>query len=124
MQKSWILHTKAGEKLPQVEFKEEIAEVYLKSYSVLPKGARPSSSQSALFGNARVLDNVRFDRKEHYLVETKIINAEDALVKIARRRLSAKAASAILVFAYIATFPFTQNKLDISANTSIGVIFF
>ena len=55
-------------KLRQVEFKEKIAEVYLKSYGVPPKRARPSSSQ---FGKACVLDDVRFDRKEHYLVETK-----------------------------------------------------
>ena len=56
------------------------------SYGVPPKSARPSSSKSAQFGKARVLNNVRFDKKEHIWLKIKIINAEHALVKIARRR--------------------------------------
>ena len=41
------------------------------SYGIPPKRVRPSNSQSAQFQKARVLNDVHFDRKEYYLVETK-----------------------------------------------------
>ena len=72
---------------------------FLKSYGVPPMRAWPSSSQFAQFRKTRVLNDVRFDRKEHYLVETKDHKRRNCVGEDSKRRLSANAASAMLVFA-------------------------
>ena len=68
VQNAWILHKKSGGCLPQLDFKEQIAESYLKRYGIPPKGpGRPSQGET---GCKRVLDDIRFDGIEHYLIET------------------------------------------------------
>lgn len=69
VQNAWLLHKKSGGKLMQCAFKEQLAETYLKRYGVPPKGkGRPPSYLGQ--EDKRVLDDIRYDGMEHYLVET------------------------------------------------------
>lgn len=69
VQNAWLLHKKSGGGLSQFEFKEQIAQTYLTRYGTPPKGAgRPPSYSTK--GDKRVLEDIRFDGIEHYLVET------------------------------------------------------
>ncbi|XP_068231969.1 piggyBac transposable element-derived protein 3-like [Palaemon carinicauda] len=68
-QNAWLLHKKSGWGLSQFEFKEHIAQTYLTRIGTPPKGAgRPPSCSTK--GDKRVLEDIRFDGLEHYLVET------------------------------------------------------
>ncbi|CAH1959333.1 unnamed protein product [Acanthoscelides obtectus] len=63
----WCLYRKANKsQIPQINFRRTVVQVYLKKYSLAPKGggrlASPSSSVQA------VVDDVRYDRMDH-LVE-------------------------------------------------------
>ena len=68
-QNAWLLHKKSGWGLAQFEFKEQIAQTHLTRFGTPPKGAgRPPSYSTK--GDKRVLEDIRFDGIEHYLVET------------------------------------------------------
>lgn len=66
LQNAWILYNKAkATKASQLEFKREIANVYLKKYGVQCKGTgRPSTSLGSST-DSRISDGIRFDRSDH-----------------------------------------------------------
>lgn len=66
VQNAWLLHKKFGVKLMQCEFKEQLAETRCGQG---PKGkGRPQSYPGQ--HDKRVLEDVRYDRMEHYFEET------------------------------------------------------
>lgn len=65
IQNSWILYNKVTKKrIPQLDFKREVACVYLRTYGALPKAAGRSSCSPAST-DSRVSDSIRFDRIDH-----------------------------------------------------------
>lgn len=54
--------------ISQLEFRREIAQIYLNRFGIRPKAAgRPSTSKSSISLN-RVSDNLRYDRLDHLLI--------------------------------------------------------
>lgn len=68
IQNSWILYNKSHEKkISGLEFRREVANVYLQKYKILPKGpGRPSTAHGSTT-DSRVSDEVRFDRIDHWV---------------------------------------------------------
>ena len=58
--------------MTQFEFKEQIAQTYLTRFSTPPMSVRRLPSYSTK-GEKRVLDDLRFEGMQHYLVETREI---------------------------------------------------
>lgn len=70
LQNSWILYKKVNNsKISQLEFKREVAMVYLKRYQNPPKSAGRSSAPTQAFDN-RVSDSIRLDRIDHFVKQT------------------------------------------------------
>ena len=61
--------TKCSGALARFEFKKQIAQTYLTRFGTAPKGAGRTPSHPTK-GEKRVLDDIRFDAIQHYLVET------------------------------------------------------
>ena len=66
----YLVHKSSGGDLKQSDFKEQIAQAYLTRFGTPPLGAgRPRSYSTKC--EKRVLENIRYDGMQHYLVETK-----------------------------------------------------
>lgn len=64
---AWIQMKQAGSQIPQLAFRREIVQVYLKTYASLPRGpGRISSSKSSATGH-KVSDEIRYDGTNHLL---------------------------------------------------------
>ena len=61
---AWLLMRSIGNTIPQLNFRREVAQIYLTSYQCIPKGpGRPSTSKTG----GRVISDTRYDRKDHLL---------------------------------------------------------
>lgn len=68
MHNAWILCKKAGNQMPQLDFRRHVVQTYLERYKQPPKGAgRPHLSKFSVSNN-RVSDELRYDEKNHLLV--------------------------------------------------------
>ncbi|KAG5887401.1 hypothetical protein JTB14_001591 [Gonioctena quinquepunctata] len=71
MQNSWLLYNKSRkQKLPQKDFRREVAKVYLKKYQVLPKGAGRWATSIGSPSTCRISNDIRFDRTDHFVKHT------------------------------------------------------
>lgn len=70
LQNSWILYNKSkNEKVPQLDFKREIAMTYIKRYGTPSKGpGKPATSSDA--SDSRISDAIRYDRMDHLVIKT------------------------------------------------------
>lgn len=70
IENAWTLHKKAGHKMTQLQFRREIAQVYLARYGTAAKGpGRPSTSKVSVTLN-RISDDIRYDHHDHLLTYT------------------------------------------------------
>lgn len=66
---AWQLHKKFDGKMPQLQFRREIAQHYLRSFGIPAKpGGRPSTSKSSISLN-RISDMIRYDQLNHLVDE-------------------------------------------------------
>lgn len=66
IQNSWIL-SKKNKNITQLNFRRAIAETYLTRYAASKKKSGPSTK---FISSARVLDDVRFDCRDHWVTHT------------------------------------------------------
>lgn len=73
VQNSWVLYNKSHTgKVSQLEFRRELANVYLTKYKVEPKGVGRPAVSVASASNNRISDDIRFDRTDHLVQRTEI----------------------------------------------------
>lgn len=71
VQNSWVLYNKSHTgKVSQLEFRRELANVYLTKYKVEPKGVGRPPVSAASASNNRISDDIRFDRTDHLVQRT------------------------------------------------------
>lgn len=64
IQNSWIMYRKHNPSVTQLQFRREIAQIYLKRFQNLPKsGGRPSTYSA----NSRDTPDIRYDRIDHII---------------------------------------------------------
>lgn len=67
---AWQIHKNYGGKLTQLEFRRSIAQNYLTSYGVPPKGPGRTSIASNSVTLHRISDDLRYDRTDHLIIRT------------------------------------------------------
>jgi len=74
MHNAWILTKGVGSSMPQLEFRQQVAQTYLQTYgtsrTMLKSAGRPPISSISSLHDGRVSDDIRFDDRGHLVIAT------------------------------------------------------
>ena len=109
MQNAWLLHKNSGGDLKQSDFKEQIAQAYLTRFGTPPLGAgRPRSYLTK--GEKRVLEDMRYDGMQHYLVKTQDNKRRRCAGEGCKKRLSSMCSKCDVGLCLQCNLPFHVKK--------------